>query len=82
MQQSAYAELELDKYSRYYCAWVMPKCSKNLVAYLQHFGVIDEAYCKTRHRFVLLPVTTLDADKKILIFAWALIPQEDHANWM
>lgn len=60
----------------------MLKCSENLLAYLQHFGVIDGAYCKTHHRFVLLAVTTLDADEEILILAWALVPQEDHANWL
>ena len=82
MQQSAYAGLEVDKDSRFFCAWVMPKCSENLVPYLQHFGAMDRAYCKARYRLVLLAVTTLDADEEILILAWALVPQEDQANWL
>lgn len=27
-------------------------------------------------------VTSLDVDKKILILAWALVPQEDRKNWL
>ena len=82
MQQSAYAGLEVDKDSWFFRAWVMPKCSENSVAYLRHFGAIDRAYCKARHRLVLLTVTTLDADEEIFILAWTLVPQEDHPNWL
>lgn len=82
MQSSAYAGLELDKESRFLCAWIMPKCSENSVAYLRYFGTMDGAHCKARHQLVLLPVMTLDADEEILILAWALVPQEDQVNWL
>lgn len=82
MHQSAYAGLEVDKDSRFFRAWVMPKCSENSVAYLRHFGAMDGTHCNARHRLVLLAVITLDADDEILILAWALVPQEDHANWL
>ena len=82
MQSSAYAGLQVDKHSRFRCAWVLPKCSKNSVAYLRHFGAMDGAHYTARHRLVLLAVTSLDADKEILILAWALVPQEDRENWL
>ncbi len=43
MQASTYARLELDKKSRFLCAWIMPKCSVNSVAYLRYFRTIDGA---------------------------------------
>ena len=43
---------------------------------------MDGAYCKSRHRLVLLAVTSLDADEEILILAWALVLQKDRANWL
>ena len=43
---------------------------------------MDGAYCTARHRLVFLAVTFLDADKEILILAWALVPQEDCENWL
>ena len=82
MQSSAYVGLQVDKNSRFFCAWVLPKYSENSVAYLRHFGAMDGAHCKARHRLVLLAVTSLDADEEILILAWALVPQEDRANWL
>ena len=82
MQLSAHAELEVDKEPRFLRAWVLPKCSKNSVAYLRHFGAMDGSYYKARHRLVFLTITTLDADEKILILALALVPQEDQVNWL
>lgn len=43
---------------------------------------MDGAHCKARHQLVLLAVTTLDTDEEILILAWTLVPQQDHANWL
>lgn len=34
MQQSAYAKLEINKDSQFFCVQVMPKYFENLIAYL------------------------------------------------
>ncbi len=82
MQSSAYAGFQVDEHSYFHRAWVLPKCAENSVAYLRHFGAMDGAHYTSRHRLVLLAVTSLDANKEIFILAWALIPQEDRKNWL
>lgn len=43
---------------------------------------MDGAHCTARHRLVLLAITSLNGDEEVLILAWALVPQEDHENWL
>ena len=43
---------------------------------------MDGEYGTARHRLVLLTVTSLDADKEILILILPLISQEDLENWL
>lgn len=82
MKSSAYAGYEVNEHSHFHRAWVLPKCSENSVGYLRHFGAMDEAHCTARHRLVFLAITSLDGDEEVLILAWALVPQEDHENWL
>lgn len=81
MKSSAYAGYEVVKHSLFHRAWVLPKCSENLVGYLRYFRVMDGAHCTTRHYLVPLVIKCSGRNKKVLVYAWALVPQEDHENW-
>lgn len=82
IQSKAYVGLEIDERFRFQEAWLFPKAFENTMVHLKKFVVMDGTNCKSRHRILLLAVTSLNGEGEIFVLGWVLIPMEDQANWL
>lgn len=64
MQSSVSTGLEINKYSWFQQAWVLPKNFENIMDYFKKFIAMDGAHCTSCHSLILLAVTFLDRKKR------------------
>ena len=80
--EGAWTELDIcPETQRFRRCWVFPKALQQAALHCRKLVCMDGTHCKTRFKYTVLAITTIDGDKENLPLAWALVSCESEDNW-
>ena len=77
----AFVKLQRSNEGVFMAAAVLPSASVIAWAFNRRLLVLDGAHCSSPYGGIVLIATTLDANDKTLILAWAIVPSESTEWW-
>lgn len=75
-------QLALSEGERFSGLFICPSGSQEAFRHCHKFTSIDVCHTKTSLGFVLQLATGLDAEDRIIVFAWGLAPSESYETWI
>jgi hypothetical protein len=78
---STYIELKKTQDRRFEAIFVMLGSIRSQIQRLRPFYALDSTHTRSQYNLTLLIAVGLDAENRILPFAWALVPSENEIWW-
>ncbi len=74
--------MKIDELNHVYQCWIIFTTIINVFKHCHRFIIVDDIHIKIFYFVIILNITTLNKNRKILLLNWILILSKSKKNWM